>query len=65
LADKITLYVAPVVLGACGGVPLLAGELPPELRLRDLSIRQFGHDAVIEAYFDYLSGEQIQPLETR
>ncbi|NOT62167.1 MAG: bifunctional diaminohydroxyphosphoribosylaminopyrimidine deaminase/5-amino-6-(5-phosphoribosylamino)uracil reductase RibD [Acidobacteria bacterium] len=54
LLDKITLFVAPKLIGGRDAYPLLGGEgiadIADALRLRDLSITQHGEDFEVVGY---------------
>lgn len=52
LADALTLFVAPLLIGGAGAVPLVAGRavdrVADALRLKDVRARRMGEDVVIE-----------------
>jgi diaminohydroxyphosphoribosylaminopyrimidine deaminase/5-amino-6-(5-phosphoribosylamino)uracil reductase len=57
LVDKFYIFKAPKILGGDDGVPMAAGPGPKtmdrSLILKDLRIRRFGEDVLIEGYPDY------------
>jgi diaminohydroxyphosphoribosylaminopyrimidine deaminase/5-amino-6-(5-phosphoribosylamino)uracil reductase len=57
LVDKFYIFKAPKILGGDDGVPMAAGPGPKtmdrSLMLKDLRIRRFEDDILIEGYPDY------------
>jgi diaminohydroxyphosphoribosylaminopyrimidine deaminase/5-amino-6-(5-phosphoribosylamino)uracil reductase len=57
LVDKFYIFKAPKILGGDDGVPMAAGPGPKtmdrSLMLKDLRIRRFEEDILIEGYPDY------------
>jgi len=57
LVDKFYVFKAPKILGGDDGVPMAAGPGPKTmeraLMLKDVRIRRFGEDILIEGYPDY------------
>ena len=56
IVDKIAFFYAPKIMGGDDGVPVCRGP-GPELMLeclpvRDINVRQFGDDVMIEGYID-------------
>jgi diaminohydroxyphosphoribosylaminopyrimidine deaminase/5-amino-6-(5-phosphoribosylamino)uracil reductase len=56
IADKITFFYAPKILGGDDGFPVCRGEAPALMRdctlVRDVSVHRFGEDVMIEGYLD-------------
>ncbi len=56
IVDKIVFFYAPKIMGGDDGVPVCRGpgpELMQEcLPVRDINVRQFGNDVMIEGYID-------------
>ena len=59
IVDKVIFFYAPRILGGDDGVPICAGTGPElmseSIPLKDISVRQFGDDVMIEGYIDTCS----------
>jgi diaminohydroxyphosphoribosylaminopyrimidine deaminase/5-amino-6-(5-phosphoribosylamino)uracil reductase len=57
LVDKFYIFKAPMILGGGDGIPMASGQGPLSidgcLRLREITIRRFGEDVLIEGYPEY------------
>ncbi len=55
LADAVTLFIAPLIIGGKNAVPLLAGEgaakLSDALRLKDVRVKKSGTDIMLTGKF--------------
>jgi diaminohydroxyphosphoribosylaminopyrimidine deaminase / 5-amino-6-(5-phosphoribosylamino)uracil reductase len=56
IVDKVCFFYAPKILGGDDGVPMCSGPGPERmdqcLRLRDIVVRRFDEDIMIEGYLD-------------
>lgn len=56
IVDKVCFFYAPKILGGDDGVPMCSGPGPERmdqcLRLRDITVRRFDEDIMIEGYLD-------------
>ncbi|MEE8541844.1 MAG: dihydrofolate reductase family protein, partial [Desulfobacterales bacterium] len=56
IVDKIVFFYAPRVLGGDDGFPVTQGPGPDSidqsLRIKDMRVRKFGQDIMIEGYVD-------------
>jgi len=56
IVDKVFFFYAPKILGGDDGVPICRGKGPERMdrciRVRDMDIRRFGSDVLIEGYID-------------
>jgi diaminohydroxyphosphoribosylaminopyrimidine deaminase/5-amino-6-(5-phosphoribosylamino)uracil reductase len=54
IVDKIFFFFAPKILGGDDGAPICRGEgaerMDESIRVRDVSVRRFGEDILIEGY---------------
>jgi diaminohydroxyphosphoribosylaminopyrimidine deaminase/5-amino-6-(5-phosphoribosylamino)uracil reductase len=54
LIDKFYIFKAPKVLGGQDGMPMASGsgarKMDDALRLKDIKVRRFGDDVLIEGY---------------
>jgi len=59
IVDKVIFFYAPRILGGDNGVPICAGTGPElmsdSIPLKDISVRRFGDDVMIEGYIDTCS----------
>lgn len=56
IVDRVCFFYAPKILGGDDGVPMCSGPGPERmdqcLRLRDITVRRFDEDIMIEGYLD-------------
>ena len=56
IVDKVIFFFAPKILGGDDGVPICSGSGPSEMRdcipVKDIRVRRFGDDVMIEGYID-------------
>jgi diaminohydroxyphosphoribosylaminopyrimidine deaminase/5-amino-6-(5-phosphoribosylamino)uracil reductase len=56
IVDKVIFFFAPKILGGDDGVPICSGSGPTEMRdcipVKDISVRRYGDDVMIEGYID-------------
>ena len=56
IVDKVLFFYAPKILGGDDGVPICRGPGPDEMggciRLKDIAVRRFDDDIMIEGYID-------------
>lgn len=61
VVDKVIFFFAPRILGGDDGVPICRGAGPElmseSIPLRDINVRRFGDDVMIEGYIDKCSQE--------
>jgi len=59
IVDKVIFFYAPRILGGDDGVPICAGTGPElmseSIPLKDINVRRFGNDVMIEGYIDTCS----------
>jgi len=60
IVDKIVFFYAPKILGGDDGYPVTKGPGPDSidqsLRIKDMRVRKFGQDIMIEGYVDNTTG---------
>lgn len=61
IVDKIIFFYAPKILGGDDGVPICRGEGPEIMKdsisVKDVRVRRFGDDVMIEGYIDKTKGD--------
>jgi diaminohydroxyphosphoribosylaminopyrimidine deaminase/5-amino-6-(5-phosphoribosylamino)uracil reductase len=59
IVDKVIFFFAPRILGGDDGVPICSGAGPElmseSIPLKDINVRRFGNDIMIEGYIDTCS----------
>ncbi len=63
IVDKIVFFYAPKILGGDDGYPVTKGQGPnsieQSLRIKDMQVRKFGQDIMVEGYVDNTTGNNI------
>jgi diaminohydroxyphosphoribosylaminopyrimidine deaminase/5-amino-6-(5-phosphoribosylamino)uracil reductase len=67
IVDKIFFFYAPKILGGDDGVPICRGPGPALMKrcipVKDIKIKRFGDDVMIEGYIDVTNSGQIKCLQ--
>jgi diaminohydroxyphosphoribosylaminopyrimidine deaminase/5-amino-6-(5-phosphoribosylamino)uracil reductase len=67
IVDKICFFYAPKILGGNDGVPMLRGAGPELMKhsiaVKDITVRQFDDDVMMEGYIYSCSPESLKDLE--